>query len=253
MTENKQKYKAIVSSDWNECLAPCGPFDFISFTHPELESDLKNIFKQYTGNIISLGEAAQKIQELLPGPITEDHLDAYLETSFVTYTGVADLIDWCLERNILFMMNTTGMIGYFQRVFAKGLLPTVPVLSAHPMVRYAHRETDPFQVFDLFEIQEKSKNTRAVADRFNIPGEKIVLMGDSGGDGPHFEWGAQICAFLIGSMPKPSLETYCQTKGIDIDLRFGLSYAEGDEKDPKQEMQTDFRDLSPVIEECLYR
>ena len=243
MTENEQKYKAIVSSDWNECLAPCRPFDFISYTYPELESDLDSIFKQYTGNLISLGDAVKHIENLILAAITEEHMDAYLDTSFVTYTGVADLIEWCLERDILFMINTTGMIGYFQRVFAKGLLPTVPVLSAHPMVRYAHRENDPLQVFDLFEIQDKSKNTRAVANRFNIPGEKIILMGDSGGDGPHFEWGAQTGAFLIGSMPKFSLETYCQTKGVDIDLRFGLSYAEGDEKDPKQEMQTDFRDL----------
>ena len=249
--KNRQ-YKALVSSDWNECLAPCGPFDFISFAYPELESDLESIFKSYTGNLISLGEAAQKIQKLLPGPITEDHLDAYLNTSFVTYTGVADLIEWCLERGFLFMINTTGMIGYFQRVFAKGLLPTAPVLSAHPMVRYSYRETDPLHVYDLLEIQDKIKNTRAVADRFNISGEKIILMGDSGGDGPHFDWGAQINAFLISSMTKPSLETYCQTKGIDIDLRFGLSYAEGDEKDPKQEMQTDFRDLSQVIEKCLF-
>jgi len=251
-TKNRQ-YKALVSSDWNECLAPCGPFDFIAFIYPELESDLDSIFKQYTGNMISLGEAAQKIQKLLPGPVTEDHLDAYLDTSFITYTGVADLIEWCLARDILFMLNTTGMIGYFQRVFAKGLLPKVPVLSAHPMVRYPKRETDPLQVYDLFEIQDKSKNTRAAAERYDIPAEKIIIMGDSGGDGPHFEWGAQINAFLIGSMPKPSLETYCQAKGVDIDLRFGLSYAEGDAKDPKQEMQTDFRDLSPVIEKCLHR
>ena len=251
-TKNRQ-YKALVSSDWNECLAPCGPFDFISFIYPQLESDLDSIFKQYTGNMISLGEAALKIQELLPGPVTEDLLDVYLDKSFVTYKGVAELIEWCLARDILFMLNTTGMIGYFQRVFAKGLLPKAPVLSAHPMIRYAYRETDPLQVYDLLEIQDKSKNTRAVADRFDIPGEKIIIMGDSGGDGPHFEWGAQINAFLIGSMPKPSLETYCQAKGVDIDLRFGLSYAEGDEKDPKQEMQTDFRDLSPVIEKCLHR
>jgi hypothetical protein len=251
MTAKNRQYNALVSSDWNECLAPCGPFDFISFTHPELESDLDRIFKQYTGNTISLGEAAQKIQELLPGPITEDHLDAYLDTSFVTYTGVADLIEWCLARDILFMINTTGMIGYFQRVFAKGLLPTVPVLSAHPMVRYAHRETDPLQVYDLFEIQDKSKNTRAEADRLNIPGEKIILVGDSGGDGPHFDWGAGIGAHLIGSMTKPSLEKYCQTQGVDIDLRFGLSYTEGDKKDPKHEMQTDFRDLSSLIEKFL--
>ncbi len=33
-------YKAMVSSDWNECLAPCGPFDFISFAYPRLEAEL---------------------------------------------------------------------------------------------------------------------------------------------------------------------------------------------------------------------
>lgn len=246
-------YKALVSSDWNECLAPCGPFDFISFTHPELKSDLERIFKQYTGNLISLGKAAKQIEKLLPGAITEEHMDAYLDTSFVTYTGVVDLIEWCLGKDILLMINTTGMIGYFQRVFAKGLLPTVPVLSAHPMVRFSNRETDPLQIYDLFEIQDKSKNTRAVADRFNIPGEKIILMGDSGGDGPHFDWGAGIGAHLIGSMTKPSLAAYCQTRGISMDLRFGLSYTEGDQKDPKQEMQIDFRDLSPIIEKFLSR
>ena len=253
MTAKNRQYKYLVSSDWNECLAPCGPFDFIAFTYPELESDLEVIFKQYTGNIISLGEAAKQIAKLLPGAITEEHMDAYLDRAFVTYQGVDDLIEWCLERDILFMMNTTGMIGYFQRVFARDLLPAVPVLSAHPMVRYTRRETDPLQVYELFEIQDKSKNTRAAAERFNIPAEKIILMGDSGGDGPHFAWGAKIGAHLIGSMTKPSLETYCQTKGVDIDVRFGLSYNEGDQKDPKQEMLTDFRGLSPIIEEYLYR
>jgi len=27
------KYKALVSSDWNECLAPCGPLDPISLVY----------------------------------------------------------------------------------------------------------------------------------------------------------------------------------------------------------------------------
>jgi hypothetical protein len=40
VTEKDRKYKAIVSSDWNECLAPSGPFDFISFNHPELTPHL---------------------------------------------------------------------------------------------------------------------------------------------------------------------------------------------------------------------
>ena len=59
------QYSAIVSSDWSECLSPSGPFDFISFVFPELETELKSIFKQYTGNVISLGAAMQKIQKLL--------------------------------------------------------------------------------------------------------------------------------------------------------------------------------------------
>ena len=118
-----KSYKAIVSSDWNECLAPCGPFDFISFNYPQLTAELETIFKQYTGNVISLGEAVGQIQKLLPAPITEKQMDNYLDDSFSTYKGVPELIEWCLSNNILIMINTTGMIGYFQRVFAKNLLP----------------------------------------------------------------------------------------------------------------------------------
>jgi 2-hydroxy-3-keto-5-methylthiopentenyl-1-phosphate phosphatase len=251
MSAKKMNFKAIVSSDWSECLSPSGPFDFISFVFPELDADLKNIFKQYTGNVISLGTATQKIQKLIPDPISEEQMDTYLDRSFMTYKGVSDLIEWCLSKNILFMINTTGMIGYFQRVFARDLMPTVPVLSANPMVRYAKGETDPNHVYDLFETQDKGKNTNAVAQRFNIPAEKIILMGDSGGDGPHFEWGAETGVFLIGSMTKPSLKGFCQTRGINIDLHFGLSYSDGEEKDQQREMQTDFKKLSPRIAEFL--
>ena len=102
-------YKAMVSSDWNECLAPCGPFDCISFAYPRLEAELADVFRQYTGNFISLGEAAGQIRELLPDPITPDQMDAYLDESFTTYTGVPQLIEWCSSNNILFMINTTGM------------------------------------------------------------------------------------------------------------------------------------------------
>ena len=84
MAENNLKYKAIVSSDWNECLAPCGPFDFIAFNYPQLTSNLTTIFQKYTGNMISLGEAARQIQDLLPGPITKEQMDAYLDKSFIT-------------------------------------------------------------------------------------------------------------------------------------------------------------------------
>ncbi|MBW2430111.1 MAG: hypothetical protein JRF56_14215, partial [Deltaproteobacteria bacterium] len=129
-------YKAIVSSDWNECLAPCGPFDFISFNQPDIRSKLSAIFRQYTANQIPLSEACGKIRKLMPNPVTPQQMDAYLDESFATYPGVPELIEWCLRENILFMINTTGMIGYFQRIFAKGLLPRVPVISAHPMIRY---------------------------------------------------------------------------------------------------------------------
>ena len=140
-------YKAIISSDWNECLAPCGPFDCISFNHPQLEAPLTGIFRQYTGNRISLGEAIEKIQQLLPAPVTPEQMDAYLDASFATYPGVADLIEWCLSNRILFMINTTGMLGYFQRAFAKGLLPRVPALSAHPMIRFAGCSSDPQYIY----------------------------------------------------------------------------------------------------------
>ena len=33
-----------------------------------------------------------------------------------------------------------------------------------------------------------------------IPAERVIVMGDSGGDGPHFEWASQTGAFTIGSM-----------------------------------------------------
>jgi 2-hydroxy-3-keto-5-methylthiopentenyl-1-phosphate phosphatase len=250
VTKNKA-YRAIVSSDWNECLAPCGPFDFISFNYPQLTNELETIFKQYTSNFISLGEAARQIQKLLPAPVTEEQMDAYLDESFEIYSGVAQLIEWCLRNEILIMINTTGMIGYFQRIFAKNLLPKIPVLSAHPMLRYPARNTDPQQIFDLLETGDKGKNSEAVMRSFNIPPNKIIIMGDSGGDGPHFEWGAERSAFLIGNMVKPSLKTYCAQKRISMSNQFGISYADGEVKDPGREMQVNFLDLVPVIEAFL--
>ena len=82
-----KKYNAMVSSDWNGCLAPCGPFDFISFAYPRLKSELNAIFGQYTGNFISLGEAVGQIRELLPDPIALDQMDAYLDESFAPIRG----------------------------------------------------------------------------------------------------------------------------------------------------------------------
>jgi 2-hydroxy-3-keto-5-methylthiopentenyl-1-phosphate phosphatase len=244
-------YKAMVSSDWSECLAPCSPFDCISFNHPQLTTELETIFKQYTSNIISLREAAHKIQTLLPATLTPEQMDAYLDNSFATYKGVPELIEWCLSKDILFMINTTGMIGYFQRIFAKSLLPRIPALSGHPMVRYPQQHSDPNVIFDLFEIKDKGKNTEAAVRFFKIPFNQIILMGDSGGDGPHFEWGTTADAFLIGSMTKPSLEKYCLKKNININVRFGISDTAGEKKDLKKEMQIDFMDLALLIEDVI--
>jgi 2-hydroxy-3-keto-5-methylthiopentenyl-1-phosphate phosphatase len=249
----KMTYKAMVSSDWSECLSPSGPFDFISYNFPQLESQLSGIFRQYTGNRITLGEAAGKIKKLLPEPVTPVQMDAYLDAAFMTYTGVPELIDWCLNRDILFMINTTGMIGYFQRVFAQKRLPRVPVLSANPMVRYPEQLSDPHHVYELFETVDKGKNTAKVAQTMGIPPEKVILLGDSGGDGPHFEWGDREGAFLIGSMTKPSLDDYCRDHQISVNLRFGLDYSKGEKKDNRKEMQINFMDLRTVIEQIVSR
>jgi len=244
-------YKAIVSSDWSECLSPSGPFDCLAFSHPEIETDLTAVFRQYTGNQISLGQAAAKIKILLPDPISRDQMDAYLDASFATYTGVPDLIQWCLDSQILFMINSTGMIGYFQRVLAKKLLPPVPVLSAHPMIRYPELNSDPTHIYELFETRDKGQNTKAMARSLGLPPDRIILMGDSGGDGPHFEWGAESGAFLIGSMTKPSLDSYCRENGLTINLRFGLDYSQKKMPDPKMEMAVHFMDLAPEIDRIL--
>jgi 2-hydroxy-3-keto-5-methylthiopentenyl-1-phosphate phosphatase len=246
-------YKAMVSSDWNECLAPCGPFDFISFAYPRLKSDLDSIFRQYTGNLISLGEAAGQIRELLSEPITPDQMDAYLDESFTTYTGVPELIEWCASNNVLFMINTTGMIGYFQRIFAKTLLPPVPVVSAHPMISYPQNTSGSLCVYELLETRDKGKNTAEVARSLAMPAAKIILLGDSGGDGPHFEWGAAKGAFLIGSMTKPSLDAYCRKKNIEIDLRFGLDYSRREKRNLQEESQVNFMDLATTIENIVNR
>jgi 2-hydroxy-3-keto-5-methylthiopentenyl-1-phosphate phosphatase len=247
------KYNAMVSSDWNGCLAPCGPFDFISFAYPRFKSDLSTIFRQYTGNLISLGEAVGQIRELMPEPITSDQMDAYLDESFTTYTGVPELIEWCSSHNILFMLNTTGVIGYFQRVFAKELLPPVTVVSAHPLIRYPQNTNGSCRFCELLETQDKSKNTAKVARSLAIPAAKIILLGDSGGDGAHFEWGAANGAFLVGSMTKPSLDEYCREKDIEIDLRFGLDYSRRERRNPQEESQVNFMDLATTIEEIVNR
>jgi hypothetical protein len=244
-------FKAIVSSDWSECLSPSGPFDFIASSFPELEPELNDIFRSYTGNRIALGEACLRIKNALPQPVTVAMMDAYLDRSFAVYRGVPELIDWCLRKDILFMVNTTGMIGYFQRVFAKRLLPPLPVLSANPLLRFPPQPSDPAILLDLLETPDKATNTDAMAVRFHIPPGRIVVMGDSGGDGPHFEWGCRQGAFLIASMAKASLQAFCADKGIAIGHFFGRVYGPGEKRDLKHEMRLDFKELIPVLREAL--
>jgi len=244
----KGKYIGLISSDWNECLAPCGPFDPIAFAYPELEADLYVIFRSYTNNQISLGEAGRRLGKLLPLPVSETKMDAYLEASFVTYRGVRDLIQWCTKHHILFMINTTGMQGYFQRAMAKDLLPQGIMVAANPMISYPGKETE---MYEVREIEDKAKNTAAVLREYSIPSQKLIIMGDSGGDGPHFEWGASVGAHLVGSMPKPSLEKLCRGKGIEINARFGVIYSEGEKRDLEREIAADFMGLVPMIEQVL--
>jgi 2-hydroxy-3-keto-5-methylthiopentenyl-1-phosphate phosphatase len=251
MNKKHDKYRGLVSSDWNECLAPCGPFDFISFTYPSLASDLAGTFKKYTGNEISLPEATGRIASLLPASVTEHQMDAYLDARFETYRGVLELMEWCGKNHVLFMINTTGMQGYFQRVFRKGLLPRVPVVSAHPMIRYQEAGIGTCQWYDLHEIQDKPKNTQEAMKRLEIPPAKTILMGDSGGDGPHFEWGSKAGALLVGSMTKWSLAQYCKSRQIHIDRHLGPRYAQGEKRQEEMEREVDFRDLIPQIERRL--
>lgn len=253
MGKPARSYQAVFSSDWSECLSPSGPFDFIAFAYPQIEPELKEVFRSYTGNRISLGEACNRIQRTIPGPITLEMMDAYLEREFAVYRGVRELIEWCAGKGILFMLNTTGMIGYFQRVFAKGLLPRVPVLSANPLFRYPAGAGDPALILDLHETRDKGRNTAAVLAQTGVPAARAIVMGDSGGDGPHFEWAHQAGAFAIGSMTKHSLAAYCDEQGIVIGRRFGLVYGPGETRDVEREMAFDFRDLIGTIEEALTR
>jgi hypothetical protein len=244
-------YMGMISSDWNQCLAPCGPFDVFVYHHPGLRPQLDRIFQQYTSNAMTLGEAAGNIRRLLPPPLTKNQMDRYLQDRFKTYTGVEEFITWCGDHHILFMINTTGMTGYFQRALALSLLPAFPALSAHPLVRCDSSITDPEILLDLFEITDKARHTAAVAERFNIAPDKIIIMGDSGGDGPHFEWGNHHGATLIGSMTKPSLENYCAGNGIRMTYQFGHTYAPGEAFNPQDEMTHRFTDLIGIVERAI--
>ncbi len=245
------KYKAIISSDWNECLAPTGPFDPIAFVYPELKPDLSTIFTKYTSNEIPLSQAVASICGLLPAPLIVEQMDNYLDKSFSIYVGVYEFIEWAKSRDILFMINTTGMQGFFQRAIAKKLIPDVPLVEANALVNYTDHSNKDCYRFTVTEIQDKPKNTAAAVSSFGIPFNRIVVIGDSGGDGPHFEWGASVGALLIGSMTKYSLSKYCKDRNIVINQRFGVSYSQGQSRNLQEEMKFNFMDLTSVIDEFL--
>ena len=249
---NSHRYKAIVSSDWSECLSPNGPFDPISVTYPELGPELSRVFRAYTGNEMSLTLAVEQIGKMLRRPLSREQMDAYLDAYFRTYTGVPNLIEWCLARQVLFMINTTGAKGYFQRVFAKGLMPPVPVVSANPMIAFPDdAEGSERYAYEVLEIDDKPKNTKAVMKAYGIRSSKLIVIGDSGGDGPHFQWAAKMGGFLVGSMTKPSLTHFCSSRGIEIDRFFGLEYRPHQKRNRKKEMTVDFTELADLISDLF--
>lgn len=253
MKEQTRNYRALFSSDWSECLSPNGPFDPIAFNYPGLRIELAAIFREYTGNVISLTQATDRIRKLLPNAVTVEQMDIYLERSFRTYRGVPEFIQWCLDHDVLFMLNTTGSQGYFQRAFAKGLLPPVPVVAANPLIQFPEHQDEKRCCCTVLEIDDKARCTESVMRQFSVQPSRVILMGDSGGDGPHFKWGAEVGAFLIGSMAKQSLESYCKRAGLVIDYRFGLSYGPNEPRDPAREMEADFIQLVEIVEELLSR
>ncbi len=212
------KIRAIVSSDWNECLSPARPFDILTFLYPEMKEEIKETFLLYTGNKISYSGAVKKIRSMLPRPIEISDVDRYLDSEFSVYKGARELVEWCKENHIIFMINTTGWMGYFQRVFDKGLFPLVDCLSASGFLKF-EKDLSFTCVYALEEIEDKPLNTSLAMDRFGV--KKAIIIGDSGGDGPHFVWGDQQGAFLIGSMAKPSLLKYCSNHGVSINLIVG--------------------------------
>ena len=240
-------YRAVVSSDWSECLSPNGPFDPLAFTYPQLEAELSSIFRSYTGNEISLRTATDRIRQLLPEPFTAEQMDAYLDKSFCTYTNVPELMEWCLSHDVLFMLNTTGTQAYFQRALEKKLLPPIQVVAANPVISFAAPGIETAFDFEVLEIEDKALNTEAVVSQLNIPPSKVMVMGDSGGDGPHFLWGGKNRAHLVGSMTKYSLQAFCDSAGVTIDRHFGITYAQGETRDVEREMGFDFMELTGFI------
>jgi len=243
----QERFQYLVASDWSECLSPNGPFDPLIHAWPDLESDLGRIFSRYTANEISLSRAIEELQARLPGELPGQAMDAFLEENFAAYANLSWLIHWCLDRGIAFMINSTGSMGYFQRALALGLLPRIPLLSAHPFLRYAPEDSDPENIFELHEIEDKAKNTRAALNELDIPPHRAAVLGDSGGDGPHFAWAAEKGALRVGINTKASLESYCADRGIEINARVGQSYRPGEPRDHEAEARTDLAQVCDIL------
>lgn len=240
-------YKALVSSDWSECLSPNGPFDVAAFTFPNLADELSRIFRAYTGNHMSLTEAIARVARLLPEPVTIEHIDAYLDAAFATYTHVPRFIERLLSHDALFMLNTTGTHGYFQRAVAKKLLPPVPIIAANPFIAFPQISVPTEFPCNVLEIADKPRCTLEVATRFAIPLQRVAVIGDSGGDGPHFHWARRSGALCVAAMPKESLIAYCANHGFAPDLKFGVKYGPGDMRDLNAESQVDFDALADLL------
>lgn len=214
----KEQYKALISSDWNECLSPSTPFEPICFHYPNLKNKLNYIFTLYTSNKITYSSALEEIKKIMPKSFCKEHMDKYLTSSFSLYRGVREFIEWCRANAILFMINTTGWVGYFQRAMKLNLMPHVNIISANPFLKFKDKFSNVY-FMDLYETEDKGKNTEIIAKRFGIT--NIFLIGDSGGDGPHFLWGKKNNAILIGCMTKPSLVNFCNNNNIKIDYYVG--------------------------------
>jgi hypothetical protein len=250
---NPHHFRALVSSDWSECLSPNGPFDVATYTFPELGPALDDIFRAYTANRISLTAAVSKVEALLPEPITVERMDAYLEARFKTYTHAPSFIETLLSRNILFMLNTTGTHGYFQRAIAKKLLPEVPLIAANPMIAFPDTPISTEFPCNVREIEDKPRCAAAAAERFSVPLDRVLVIGDSGGDGPHFHWAHTSGALAVASMCKPSLLEYCRSRGFEPDAFFGKTYRPGEPRDPSAEDSVDFNALAELVFELLDR
>ncbi len=245
--------RVIISSDWSECLSPNGPFDPIAFRFPEHKGPLKAIFREYTGNAITLTAAVERIRKLMPAPLTAEAMDAYLDAEFAMYTGAREFITKARDMGALFVINTTGSQGYFQRALAKKLLPEVDVIAANPFIAYPLTAGGPRFHLTVTEIADKPKNTQAVLTETGISPHRVMVMGDSGGDGPHFLWGAEQGCYLVGAMTKMSLSKYCQSHKITLNKRFGISYEPGQQRDIHEEMKYDYQELLSVIKELESR